>query len=124
MAELSKLYTAQAHEEGAEVQLRDPVTREPIDAWILVRGVDSKSFRETQRKMKRSIIEAVREKRDLAEDEFDLLVECSIGWRGFEDNGKPVKFTKEAVRTLYENSPAIAQQIDSFILDRRNFTKG
>lgn len=122
--EIESLYTAPAHEEGAEVQLKDPVSGKAMDAWITVRGVDSKSFREAQRKMKRNIIEAVREKKELTEDEYDLIVECSIDWRGFEHDGKAVPFSKEAVRTLYENSPAIAQQVDSFILNRRNFTKG
>lgn len=122
--ELESLYTTPNHEEGAEVQLKDPVTGKKLDAYIKVRGVDSKSFRESQRKMKRNIIEAVREKKELTDDEYELIVECSVDWRGFESEGKPVPFSKEAVRTLYENSPAIAQQVDGFILDRRNFTKG
>lgn len=123
--ELESLYTTPSHDEGAEVQLRDPVKpKELLDVWIKVCGVDSKAYRAAHRKMKRNIIEAVREKKELADDEFELIVECSIDWRGIESDGKPVPFSKEAVRTLYENSPAIAQQVDSFILDRRNFIKG
>ena len=122
--DINALYTAPAHEDGAEVRILHPVTGKKTDFYILVKGVDSKTFREKQRSQQRAIIDAMKGKEELKTDEYALIVECSAGWRGLEDSGKEVPFTKEAARAMYENSPNIAEQVDSFIVNRANFIKG
>ena len=55
---------------------------------------------------------------------IDLLVNCTVGWEGmFDAKLKPLPFSAESVRALYEGYPAIRDQVDVFIADRRRFTK-
>lgn len=121
--EISKLYTAESHETGAEVRIVNPVTGKDTDCYITVIGVDSKTFRSEQRKRQRKALDAVRSNKEMPDDEFGLLVESSIGWRGFESDGKELKFSKKSIKALFDNSPLIADQVDKFIADRANFTK-
>lgn len=116
--ELKSLYTAEAHESGAELQVKNPVTGELTDFYITIAGVDSKTYREALRNYQRAIVS----KKEA--DELELLVAVTKGWRGLESEGKPVEFSADKARELYENAPPIAQQVDRFIVDRRNFTKG
>jgi hypothetical protein len=122
--EIEALYTAPAHEAGAEVQICNPVTGKKTDFYISVKGVDSKTFREQQRAQQRAIVNALKGKEELKTDEYAVIVECTTGWRGLKDGGKEVPFSKEAARAMYENSPNIAEQVDNFIVNRANFTKG
>lgn len=122
--DITDLYTSESHENGAECRLLSPVTGELTDFYIRVVGVDSKTFRDKQREQKREVVKALQNKQDIVMDELDLLVECCIDWRGFESKGKKLKFSKDVLKTLFDNSPYIASQIDSFILNRQNFTQG
>lgn len=127
--DIAELYTSDAHEEGAEVQLKHPATGEPLDVFIKVKGVDSRSFRQSLRKKQRAMLSALASKEDGAEvdeDQLDAeaLAEATIGWRGIKQDGEEYEFSKERARTLYLKSPGIRSQLDAFISNRRNFTKG
>ena len=58
------------------------------------------------------------------EDKLDLLVACTKAWIGFENNGKPLPFSKQNTRMLYTKLPFIRDQVDDFIHDRGNFLTG
>jgi len=57
----------------------------------------------------------------LEESGVDLLVACSVGWRGFELNGEQIVFSADAVRDIYEQHAWIRDQVDVAIVDRSNF---
>ncbi len=116
--DVKKLYTLEAHEEGSEIQIKDPSTNELTDFYIKVKGVDSKSYREAVRKYHRKLL------KDEEGGEIDLLVAITIDWRGLKSGKEPVKFTPESAKSLYENAPNVASQVDRFIAERVNFTKG
>mgnify|MGYP005989872345 CR=1 FL=1 len=116
--DVKQLYTLDAHEEGSEVQIKDPSTNEPTDFYIKVKGVDSRSYRDAVRKYHRKLL------KDEEGGEIDLLVAVTIDWRGLKSGKDTVKFTEEAARNLYENAPNVASQVDRFIAERVNFTKG
>lgn len=122
--DINELYTAPLHDKGAEVQIKNPITSELTDCWIKVVGVDSKRFRDSQRKRQREVLDALRDSKPLNDDEFGILVDATIGWKGFTNKGKEWKFSKANVKVLYKNSPKIAEQVDRFVADRRNFIKG
>ena len=122
--DINELFTAEIHESGAEVQITNPTTGKDTDCYITVIGIDSKSFRSEQRKRQRKALDAVRNNKSIPDDEFGLLVESTIGWRGFESEGKEWPFSKKNAQSLFDNSPLIADQVDKFIADRANFTKG
>ena len=117
---LSELYTADIHEDGAEINIVNPVTGKKSDVFIKVRGPDSKVFRD-------AILELNR--KQLTDDQASMvkvLAKSTISWRGLvEDDGKtPVEFSPELALTIYEKSPDIANQVMTFISERQNFTKG
>lgn len=116
--DLNKLYTLEAHEDGAEIQIKSPINDEPTDFYIKVKGPDSKSYREAVRQYHRKLLN------DEGGGEVDLLVGITIDWRGLKDGKEKVEFTAEAAKNLYENAPSVASQVDRFIADRLNFTKG
>lgn len=58
------------------------------------------------------------------EDKLDLLVACTKAWIGFENNGKPLAYSKQNARMLYTRLFFIRDQVDDFIHDRGNFLTG
>ena len=135
--DLSELMTAEAHEEGAEVNIISPVTGKASDVFIKVLGPDSKAYRvESKRNMSKAVAEYRKLKGDAKELDFDVmsgqeiegeisrLIAVTIGWRGICDNGEPVPFTKEMCEKLYRSAPHVVIQVSNFLADYTNFTKG
>jgi len=84
--DITQLYTAKSHGEGAEMQVHD----------------------------------------DDDDTDYDIeeLVLASLGWRGFEQAGEELEFSKDNVRQLYKQAPYIKDQAIIFVHNRANFTKG
>lgn len=116
------LLTADEHKKGAEVQIISPKTGEPTDFYITVMGPDTKEFR---RAKSAAIRQSIKDDGDNYEESaLDVILSVTIGWRGLTREGKSVDFTKEDCKRLYENSPFVLDQVDLFLADRKNFTKG
>lgn len=116
---LGDFYSAELHEEGAEVNITNPSTGEVSDVFIRVQGPDAKGFREAILQMNRKGLESDQETM------VDLLVQITTDWRGVtDDKGKDQPFSSELIRDIYERSPDVANQVMAFVGDRRNFTKG
>ena len=114
--DIDQLYTVEDHEKGAEMQVHDQ-NGKPLDMYLTIAGMDSKAWRQAFNKNKRKMIEG--------EDiKADILSEVTIGWRGFTSKGKELEFSKKKAKNLYSQAPYIADQVDRFIADRSNFTKG
>lgn len=116
--EISSLYTAEAHENGSDVQVISPADGELTDFYITVVGPDSKQYREAVRKFQMKLLENV-EGADV-----ELLVSITKGWRGLKDGEKDVKYSEKAALALYVDAPFVAGQVDRFIADRKNFMPG
>ena len=135
--DLSELMTADAHEEGAEVNIISPVTGKASDVFIKVLGPDSKAYRvESKRNLSKAVAEYRKLKGDSKDLDFDVmsdqeiegeinkLVAVTVGWRGISDKGEPVVFSKEMCEKLYRSAPHIVIQVNNFLADYTNFTKG
>ena len=135
--DLSELMTAEAHEEGAEVNIISPVTGKASDVFIKVLGPDSKAYRmETKRHMSKVVAEYRKLKDDSKSLDFELmseqeiegeikkLVVVTVGWRGICDKGEEVPFSKEMCEKLYRSAPHVVIQVSNFLADYTNFTKG
>tara|TARA_R110000823_G_scaffold158689_1_gene289445 strand:- start:943 stop:1326 length:384 start_codon:yes stop_codon:yes gene_type:complete len=126
--ELSKLQTVDAHETGAECQILSPVDGSLTDVFIMLKGIDSKDWRNQKKKQTSKLLSARASGKldDLDFDALDIeaLVECTIGWRGLQDEKKPYPFTKANAIDLYSQSPYVVNQLLEFIGKRVNFTKG
>lgn len=113
--ELNDLYTADAHEEGAEMQVKDE-NGEPTDCFITFVGVDSHTWRKILKDAQHKVLSG-----EVSEN--DALADAAITWRGFTHEGKEVPFSRNAVKVLLDQAPYIARQADRFIAKRSNFTK-
>mgnify|MGYP001048739964 CR=1 FL=1 len=118
MMDIKELYTVESHEKGAEIRIVSPLDGKETDFYISVRGIDSKQYRSAVKEFHRKML-------NKDEDaEVYLLVAITKGWRGLKDGKLEVEFTEDKAKDLYSNSPAIAAQIDRFVVDRKNFTMG
>lgn len=115
--DLIKNNFAEAAENGYEFELKLPGTGEATGAFITVRGEQSKTVKAYARKkfseFKLREQQAKRRGKEIEEMTLDeaeeLAIESAItriiDWKGFEESGKNVPFTKEnAERILREHS--------------------
>ena len=115
--DIQQLYTAEAHEEGAEIRIVSPLDGKETDFYITLQGVDSKTYRTAVRAYHKKLIN------EEEGGEIDLLVSVTKTWRGLNDGKDEIVFTQEKAKDVYINSPSVATQIDQFIADRTNFIK-
>ncbi len=118
---IDELYTKEHHEAGAEMQVNDEFGN-PIDSFIMLAGMDSKLFKKAETELHREILKDNNIDGDKLKAE--ALSKTTIGWRGFDYNGKELEFSQETAFKLYYNAPYIMEQADNFIAKRANFTKG
>jgi len=118
--DIEYLYTVDDHESGAEMQVNGP-NGKPLDMFITVAGVDSKRWRKALHK---GMSKRIKKSGDSDDIEAESLAEAILGWRGFMSDGKELKHSKAQAKKLLVNAPYIALQVDRFIANRANFTKG
>jgi len=127
--ELSNLMTGESHESGAEVNILSPVDGKPTDFFVTIKGSDSKTWRTAKKKQTSMINEHLRsggKYEDLDYDGMDAeaLADATVSWRGITKDGKPYKFTRDNALALYNESPAVVNQLLNFLTERANFIKG
>ena len=116
-------------DEGAWLELIDPVTNQTNGVRILLSGMDGKGWRDTKRKIDARRIQAAarfgrRYKITVEETENDaleLLSSCVLNWEGLTEKGSDVPCTKANAKRLLELTPWIREQVDDFVGDRSNF---
>lgn len=116
--DITSLYTVEAHETGAEMQVKD-VEGKPCELFLTVAGLDSKLW-------KKSYLEGRKAHVDDESIDADArsLSGITLGWKGFTKDGEPLPFDRKQVEALYENAPYIKAQVYEFMTSRVNFTKG
>ncbi len=116
---LTDLYTVDIHEQGSELQIKDG-EGELTPLFITVKGVDSVSYRNEFKKQKAAYLDASQTGKEVDTDKFvvSALVACTVGWRGTDE-----KFSKKLCKELYEKAPFVREQVDTFMVERKNFTK-
>jgi len=116
--EIKDLNTVDRHTAGAEMQVNDE-NGKSLDMFITIAGADSKAWRKASIEMKRLLLAGF----DPVDAMADAMAKISIGWRGVEMEGVKLEFSQESVRNLYTSAPYIADQVDSFMSKRANFTQ-
>jgi hypothetical protein len=121
--DLSKNNYGEAAEAGYTFELKLPGTGEGTDAFITIRGDQSKTVKAYARKkyaeFKLKETQARRrgkEAEDMTlEEAEDLAVEAAvvrvIGWKGIAENGKDVPFTKENAERIFKDHPWIREAV-------------
>lgn len=115
--------------DSADIEIQHPVTGEALGVTITVLSPDSDEYRRTSLQLQNDNIRFVRKNRGkttaerLQQEAMDVLVAATIGWKGLQENGQDLPFTKENVRRVYAEFPFIKEQVDEFTADRRNFIR-
>ncbi len=132
MADLANLDTAKASEGGATLELRHPVTDEPLchddgkPMTIVIAGYDSPRWRKANRAQLDARVAAGRKAKITAEDMeragVDLLVAATLKWDITLDGKRP-ECNPANVRDAYNRFIWLREQVDNFAANRGNFIK-
>lgn len=138
MIDLGELDTVKACNDGAEIELRHPVTKAPLGVFWTVLGKDSDAFREHVRDTINDDLRRARNKKrtgdeaqtvEMAEQRaLELLLVCSRGWRTGDQpvinlNGEQLTFSVSNAKRVLTAMPWVKDQIDAAIADLENFLK-
>lgn len=129
---IAKFDTLTKAEAGIDIDLIDTVTGLPSGIVFIVKGTDSKAYKQAKAKKLREALERARKGEELSESddavhEFGsvLLAACTVGWKNLDDEaGNPIEFSPTKAKELYDTYPMIREQIDRAIADRQAFIKG
>lgn len=119
---LSVLNVSEVSESGIDIELVHPATGEGLDAWVRVRGKDSRTVQNHARKVmndmqkREKIAKGKNKDTDMSIEELEMLaVERAviriISWRGIEEDGQPVPFTVENATRILKDNPWIREQV-------------
>ena len=119
---LSVLNVSEVSESGIEIELVHPATGEGLDAWVRVRGKDSRTVQNHARKVvndmqkREKIAKGKNKDADLSIEELEMLaveraVVRIISWRGIEEDGQSVPFTVENATRILKDNPWIREQV-------------
>lgn len=114
-----------AHERGIEVQIKHPVTKAPLDAFITVRGDESPTVMNWQRSQYNKDQRAKKdEPKTLEQLEawiVDKLITATISWRGVGWGAEAeIECTPENMRKIYANK-RIREQLLEAMGEEANF---
>ena len=133
--DLANLNTTSACDKAEEIELKHPVTNVPLGMFLSVIGKDSKEFREhTRRRInerlrrdamatKRGKDPEVRTIESIEDENIELLVLCTKGWRGMIMNGDDLPFTRENLIKVFKEYTWIYDQANENIGALDNFLK-
>ena len=137
MSILSLFDTESASNQGAELTLLHPSTKEPVEfkgkpITIRLLGPDSDVYtKHIQSKARESRRNAAKGKKDsdidfdkLKREAAELYAAMTISWNNMPgDDGKTLEFSREAAVKLYLSYKDIRVQVGDFIGDSANFTQ-
>lgn len=119
------LLTKSSHEDGADMPVLNPYTGKETGVTIKLLGVDSSQYQYEMKRQRNKMVAILGDKgevspEDEVKSEIEQLACVTIGWEGVDD----VEFSQEACIKLYTESPPVRNQVERFISNRKNFTKG
>jgi hypothetical protein len=123
--DLSNLDTTVACNEGAEIELKHPVTNEPLAMFI--KFVEDSANEDRRRAFKETRRGRQPEPKLFSEDKansIELLVACTVGFRDIQYKGKVLEFSPANATMLYGELKWVKEQVDAAISDLENFMPG
>ena len=120
----SLIFTADAHEEGAWIDILD-INMEKTPIRIHVVGKDSKRFQQIEDDAHRRYLESDRKDEVSVEER---LAAMTNKWENVPDPTKgpewvDMEFSKENAILFYQKAPVIREQVNRAINNRANFMK-
>ncbi len=128
--EFKQLNTVEAADAGAWLTVLDEDGND-TDFRIRLLGKDSKTWKSGEHQFGDKRLQQMQKTGKMGnittaqvEDRgIKLLAAVTVEWVGLTDNGQPVPCTREKAEQLYRLSPGLAEQVDAFVGDRKNFGK-
>ena len=122
--DFTKLDFAAKAEEGAVMQVKNPLTGEALGATITLIGTDSKAFRDLAKQRATATLKRTKEEQENydSDDEMSVMLsKCTLAWSGVEEGVEAVEFSQENALMMYRKYRWLRDQVDQFIGDRANF---
>lgn len=109
-------------EQGAEMEVTDPLTGESVGVFITLAGADSSAYRSASNALVRRRLKNGG-RGDFDPDRFrresiEVLAACTLSWKGVVVDGKALPCTRENAVTLYTRFPWLREQAETFVADR------
>ena len=95
----------------------NPVVVDGKQASIRMCGSDSAGYKNRQRELARENADGKMDRDTLA---IEMLVACTLSWKGILWGGKPLECTPENARKLYTKHEWLRESLAKFILGRSN----
>lgn len=128
--DLSNLNLAESANVGAVMEVVHPVTGEvlkydnvPMSIHLLGRDSDAHRIAIQRIATKQLGRQSKPNAAKLSDEAIELLVACTVGWYGIQENNAILEFNEANVRHVYLKYAWLRQQVDEFIADRANFFK-
>lgn len=127
MADLAKLDTSKAAEEGVWLDIENPSNGDSTGIRIKVLGMDSKTYQDFSRKIQdRNLKKGFRGMKHLKAEtmdnnKIDLISACTVAWENVQYEEENLECNTKNKKWLYNKFRWIFDQVDEFIGDRGNF---
>lgn len=112
-------------EEGAELEVLDPVTNEPVGVYITLAGADSVVHRKAVANISKRRFNNQKGFRNkgfdpekMEAESIEILAVCTLSWKGVTVDGDPLPCSRDNAIKMYTRFPWLREQVEQFIGDR------
>lgn len=112
-------------EEGAELEVLDPVTSEAVGVYITLAGADSAVHRKAVANISKRRLNGQKGFRNKGWDpekveaeSIEILAACTLSWKGVLVDGAPLPCSRDNAIKMYTRFPWLREQVEQFIGDR------
>ena len=112
-------------EQGAELEVLDPVTGEPVSAYITLAGADSTIHRKAAANISKRRFNSRKGFRSkdfdvekMEAESIEILAVCTLSWKGVTVDGVPLPCSRDNAIKMYTRFPWLREQVEQFIGDR------
>ena len=129
--DLKLVDTSEKSAEGVEVELLHPETGEPTGAFWTTVGADSDKYADAMDRASEAQAKEQKESgrkfsifSDTRKSNLRVVLDCSTGFRGLEEDGKETKFNRANAKRILKAHKWIVDQVGRAIHDRSLFLPG
>ena len=115
-------------EEGAELEVLDPVTGEAVGAYITLAGADSVVHRKAVANISKRRFNNQKGFRNTGFDpermeaeSIEILAACTLSWKGVTLEGAALPCSRDNAIKMYTRFPWLREQVEAFISDRSEY---
>lgn len=126
--DFAKRDVAAKAEEGAELEVLDPVTGETVGVFITLAGADSSVHRKATAMIAKRRMNGAKGFRSKSFDpekfeaeSIEVLAACTLGWKGVVVDGAALPCGRDNAIKLYTRFPWLREQVDQFVSDRTEY---